>query len=208
LSRTGALPSGVRFTDNGDGTGTLSGTPAANSAGSYPLTLAAANGISPDATQHFTLDVGDAPAAPPPTESPPAETLPGSAGNEPLASLSALRLADPCVRRAPSGRLRVLLSLRATTKAPLWIRIERAVRAKAGRRCSTSGGSKASKPYTGPYRRIATLAQVASKPATHGRRRVTLHLRLAPGLYRITVRVYVDRTHTRSPVVRHLRVVG
>jgi hypothetical protein len=55
LSVTGALPSGVTFTDNGDGTGSLAGTPTRG--GSYPLTLTARNGAQPDAVQSFTLTV-------------------------------------------------------------------------------------------------------------------------------------------------------
>jgi hypothetical protein len=56
-----ALPSGVTFVDNGDGTGTLSGTPAAGTAGSYSLTFTASNGIGSSANQSFTLTVGTAP---------------------------------------------------------------------------------------------------------------------------------------------------
>jgi hypothetical protein len=68
LSDGGAsLPSGVSFVDNGDGTATLSGTPAAGSAGSYPFTITAANGVSPNATQAFTLTVEPAGSAPHPT---------------------------------------------------------------------------------------------------------------------------------------------
>jgi hypothetical protein len=59
LTATGSLPSNVTFTDNGDGTATLAGTPAAGTGGSYPLTITAANGIVPDATQSFTLTVGN-----------------------------------------------------------------------------------------------------------------------------------------------------
>ncbi|WP_167975071.1 DUF2341 domain-containing protein [Lentzea indica] len=58
LSQTGSLPTGVTFVDNGNGTATLSGTP--TSAGTYPLTITAANGVSPNATQNFTLTVGAA----------------------------------------------------------------------------------------------------------------------------------------------------
>ncbi len=57
LSESGALPPGVTFTDNGDGTATLSGTPVVGSAGTYPLTITASNGLSPDDTQPFTLTV-------------------------------------------------------------------------------------------------------------------------------------------------------
>jgi Bacterial Ig-like domain (group 3)/Immunoglobulin domain/Putative Ig domain len=62
LSESGALPSGVTFTDNGNGTATLAGTPASGTGGSYPITITAANGVSPDATQSFTLTVHQAPA--------------------------------------------------------------------------------------------------------------------------------------------------
>jgi len=61
LSETGALPSGVNFTDNGDGKGqgfgTLSGTPAAGTAGTYIFTINAGNGVGSAATQTFTLTV-------------------------------------------------------------------------------------------------------------------------------------------------------
>ena len=38
LAVTGALPTGLTFTDNGNGSGTLGGTPGAGTAGSYPPT--------------------------------------------------------------------------------------------------------------------------------------------------------------------------
>jgi hypothetical protein len=62
LTITGALPAGVTFTDNGDGTATLSGTPAAGTGGSYALTITAANGVGANATQAFTLNVSQGPA--------------------------------------------------------------------------------------------------------------------------------------------------
>lgn len=57
LSESGGLPSGVSFTDNGNGTGTLAGTPAAGTGGDYPIAITASNGVSPAATQSFTLTV-------------------------------------------------------------------------------------------------------------------------------------------------------
>ncbi|MGO9752880.1 MAG: beta strand repeat-containing protein, partial [Solirubrobacteraceae bacterium] len=62
ITESGALPGGVTFVDNGSGTATLAGTPAAATGGSYPITITAANGISPNATQSFTLTVDQAPA--------------------------------------------------------------------------------------------------------------------------------------------------
>jgi len=55
LMETGALPNGVLFTDNGNGTATLAGT--AKVAGSYPITIAASNGVGSPAMQAFTLVV-------------------------------------------------------------------------------------------------------------------------------------------------------
>ena len=54
-------PTGVSFTDNGDGTATLAGTPAAGTNGVYHFTIGATNGVSPDASQAFTLTVQVAP---------------------------------------------------------------------------------------------------------------------------------------------------
>jgi hypothetical protein len=58
LSESGNLPNGVSFTDNGDGTATVSGTAASGSRGSYPITITASNGLTP-ATQSFTITVLD-----------------------------------------------------------------------------------------------------------------------------------------------------
>jgi putative cofactor-binding repeat protein len=62
LTLTGALPSGVTFTDNGNGTATLAGTPALATGGSYPVSITAANGVGSNAVQSFTLTVNQAPA--------------------------------------------------------------------------------------------------------------------------------------------------
>ena len=52
FTETGALPTGVQFVN-----GVLSGTPAANSAGIYHITITAKNGVGKNATQSFTLTV-------------------------------------------------------------------------------------------------------------------------------------------------------
>jgi hypothetical protein len=59
LTKSGLLPVGIKFADNGDGTATLSGTARGRSAGVYPLTFYAnGNGF---ARQAFTLTVNRAP---------------------------------------------------------------------------------------------------------------------------------------------------
>jgi hypothetical protein len=62
LSKTGSLPTGVMFFDNGNGTATFLGTPAAGTGGTYSITITASNGVGTNATQTFTLTVDQAPA--------------------------------------------------------------------------------------------------------------------------------------------------
>ncbi len=57
ITESGPLPTGVTFVDKGNGTALLSGTPAAGSAGTYPLVITAANGGSPNGVQTLTLAV-------------------------------------------------------------------------------------------------------------------------------------------------------
>src|SRR5438105_286439 len=59
---TGAQPSWLSFVDNTDGTATLSGTPDTDSDLSYSFTITARNGVSPIATQDFTLTIQQTPA--------------------------------------------------------------------------------------------------------------------------------------------------
>ena len=60
ITETGALPAGLTFIDNGNGTAMLSGTP--TSTGTTSLTVTATNGVSPAASQTMTVIVGQAPA--------------------------------------------------------------------------------------------------------------------------------------------------
>jgi uncharacterized protein YjdB len=55
LAAVGTLPNGVTFTDNNDGTGTLSGTPTGG--GTYSFTFTAADGVFPVVSQSFTLTI-------------------------------------------------------------------------------------------------------------------------------------------------------
>jgi hypothetical protein len=62
LTEVGAMPLGLSFTDNGNGTATISGTPASTAAGSYPITITAGNLVLPNATGTLTIVVGQAPS--------------------------------------------------------------------------------------------------------------------------------------------------
>src|SRR5262249_8237549 len=61
LMHSGGLPDGVTFTDNGDGSATLAGTPGAGTGDAYPLTITAHNGVLPDAVQNLTVTVDEPP---------------------------------------------------------------------------------------------------------------------------------------------------
>jgi hypothetical protein len=57
ISSSGSLPRGVTFHNNGNGTATLSGTPASGTGGSYPVALTASNGRSPALHGALVLNV-------------------------------------------------------------------------------------------------------------------------------------------------------
>lgn len=57
ISESGPLPNGITFTNNGNGTATFTGTPGNGSAGSYPTSINASNGVGSPASQDFTLTV-------------------------------------------------------------------------------------------------------------------------------------------------------
>src|SRR6202012_3812491 len=59
LAESGTLPQGLTWTDNGNGTATLAGTPGVGQGGVYNLTFTAAN-AGGTATQSFTLNVSAA----------------------------------------------------------------------------------------------------------------------------------------------------
>jgi hypothetical protein len=66
----GCLPAGITFVDNGNGTATISGNPALNTAGPYVCTITASNGDhTASNTQTFTLWIRPPVVLPPATES-------------------------------------------------------------------------------------------------------------------------------------------
>ena len=69
ISVNGTLPTGLTFTDNGDGTATIAGM-TTDAATTILLSLTAANGVAPDAAQAFVLTVRNAPVVPLPTVAP------------------------------------------------------------------------------------------------------------------------------------------
>jgi hypothetical protein len=58
LTQSGALPPGITFVDNGNGTGVLQGTAAAGTGGTYALQFTATNSLA-SVVQNFTLNIRD-----------------------------------------------------------------------------------------------------------------------------------------------------
>jgi hypothetical protein len=56
LTESGTLPAGLTFTDHGNGTGDIAGTPAAGSSGHYPVTITTASSMG-SASESFTIVV-------------------------------------------------------------------------------------------------------------------------------------------------------
>jgi hypothetical protein len=129
-------------------------------------------------------------AAPAPTQS--------AAAVEP--GISDLQLDSRCVRRRASGRVRVAMTMRLAQPGAVRVRVDRAVGSRSRRSCP-----KANPKRNQRYRRVATFRKVTRvrAQAAAATRRVTLDLRLRPGLYRLTVRV-----GDSPPARRFLRVIG
>lgn len=62
ITESGALPTGLAFTNKGDGTATIAGTPSAGTGGAYSVTLTAANGIGASSSKALGITVNQAPA--------------------------------------------------------------------------------------------------------------------------------------------------
>jgi len=80
VSESGALPPGMSFTYNGNGTATISGTPPESAVGSYLVTITASNGVGTRATQQLVVTVAAPLVVSPPrfTSSPRVLVLPGA----------------------------------------------------------------------------------------------------------------------------------
>ena len=94
------------------------------------------------------------------------------------------------------------MTLRMAKPAPVQVRIDRRVGTRALRSCPDASR------FTGRYRKVATLRRLSTRPAAAGLRRLTLRLRLAPGLYRISVRAHLEGNVLSRPLRRYLWVLG
>jgi Bacterial Ig domain len=157
------------------------------------------------ATIEVRADAQAAPGATPGGDSaaaPPAGAAPAAGPAAPTGpAIAQLRLGSRCVRPSRSGRVRIPMTLRMARPGPVQVRIDRAVGTKNTDACVRPNPGRR-------FRRVALLRRLSTQPAAAGRRRVTLSRRLAPGLYRITVRAHLENDQLSRPARRYLRVLG
>ena len=160
-----------------------------------------------------TIEVRPVDEPPPPAD--PASTPSAGTGATPPAGVAApagsaapadpaiaqLRLASGCVRRSHSGRVRIRMRMRMARPRPVQVRIDRRVGTEAGLACSMPNPGRR-------FRKVTTLRRLPTQPAAAGRRRLTLKLRLAPGMYRLTVRAHLEGNRLSPPRRRYVRVLG
>jgi hypothetical protein len=121
-------------------------------------------------------------------------------------AIERFELAPRCVRSSRAGTARVGLKLRLVRRGPVRVQVQRAVGSGAMKSCPQPSRSRR---YDGRLRgvelRRSAEPQVRSA-AISGR--MTLRLRLEPGLYRVTVRAYTSDGELSKPARRWLRVLG
>ena len=203
-------PAHGSLTLNGDGSFSYTPAPDYNGTDSFTYRASDASLESDVATVAIEVRPVDDPAPPAaPALVPAADTAPptGLAGSTEQA-IGQLRLASRCVRPSRSGRVRIRMSLRMARPGPLQIRIDRAVGASVPRSCPSA---KPQHRFSGRFRSVGTMDEPSARPgatAASVARRLTLRLRLSPGLYRISVRAKLDQDRLSAPLRRYLRVLG
>ena len=158
----GALPTGVTFTPQ---TGVLSGTPAAGSAATYPVTFTADNGIGSDATQNFTLTVFIAALSSAPTSR---TVAAGSSATYTIANAGSVNYALSCTG-LPTGATCGSVSVPPASSASLVITTTSRT---SGVPSSPNGKRFGLNPW--PSLSIALLVSLAIYMATRKRKRFAL----------------------------------
>jgi hypothetical protein len=86
------------------------------------------------------------------------------------------------------------MTMSMASPVPVQVEVERGVGAKPTRGCPKRGARLSTR-----FRRVATLPRLSTRPAAGGRR-LTLNLRLSPGVYRLTLRANLDGNRLSPPV--------
>jgi YVTN family beta-propeller protein len=115
-------------------------------------------------------------------------------------------LASRCVRASSTGKARVGLRLLLARPMPVQVKIDRAL--------GTTGRSTCPRPsrmrhFPGAFKQVDEVERTSTRPTIAAvSRRLTLGVRLAPGLYRITVRAYTGQQKLSHRARRWVRVLS
>jgi hypothetical protein len=89
---------------------------------------------------------------------------------------------------------------------PVQVKIDRALGTKGRRTCPRPSRTRR---FPGAFKQVDNVKRVSTRPAAAAvSRRLTLAVRLAPGLYRITVRAYTGKRTLSQPARRWVRVLN
>ena len=207
---TAALVSGPEHGSlalNGDGSFSYTPEPDYNGPDSFSYTASDGGLDSDPATVAIEVRAVDDTAPAGAAGTPPAGAAPPRGPAAPAEpAIAQLWLGSRCLRGSRSGRVRVAISFRLARPGPVEVRIERGVGTGARDSCP---GLNPGRRFTGRFRSVATIPSLPTRAAAAAvTRRISLNPRLAPGLYRITVRARLDHNRLSPPVRRYLRVLG
>jgi YVTN family beta-propeller protein len=174
----------------------------------YTGRTASCNG-SPSArlSHQVVVPAASKPAADPAPAGPaPADPAPAPAA-EPAQAIESFSLASRCVRPSRAGMVRVRLDLGLVRRGPVRVQVQRAVGSGAMESCPAP---KRGRRFAGRLRGVEMRQSIEPRVAAAAvSGRMTLRMRLRPGLYRIAVRAYgAEGGELTRPAHRWLRVLG
>ncbi len=132
----------------------------------------------------------DSPAAPSQPDPPKALQTGGRA-------IQRFTLASRCVRASRTGKARVGLRLLLARPMPVQVKIDRALGTKGRSTCPRPSRMR---HFPGAFKQVDEVERTSTRPTIAAvSRRLTLGVRLAPGLYRITVRAHTGKREAVAP---------
>ena len=150
-------------------------------------------------------------ATPPPpgapgSPAPPAQPDPPKALQTGGRAIQRFSLASRCVRASSTGKARVGLRLLLARPMPVQVKIDRALGTKGRSTCPRPSRMR---HFPGELKQVDEVERTSTRPTIAAvSRRLTLGVRLAPGLYRLTVRAHTGKGKLSHRARRWVRVLS